>query len=274
MDFATLLPERDFDLKMRFTKGDVADFFQSRNTPPDVLEERRHLITESPEKYTAVLPEGENLLDETIRLALSLDTIEPHNFDHLSPLEKCQQLGGLWESDFLLMKPDAAGLFRLYAGCLCFASHWALTDKMARPMVEIHQPVPGLNEALGKQINGFLQKIKPDISWERDNWGLSRRPERNLHPSLDRPRLDDSVTLDEVYWRLEKQSLVALPQNGGILFGIKIVIKPLREIKDDPRARAGLFRAIDTMADDMAIYKGIKSARKRLLELLKDEEAL
>jgi len=255
---------------MRFTKGRVADFFQSQNAPPGVLAERRHFIAESPEKYTAVLPEGEDLLDETIRLARTLDTIEPHKFDHLSPLEKCQKLGELWQADFLLMKPDAAGIFRLYAGCLCFASHWALADKMGRPMVDIHQPVPGLNEALGKQINGFLEKIKPDISWERGNWGLSRSPERNLHPSLDRPRLDASVTLDEVYWRLEEQSLVALPETGGILFGIKIVIKPLREIKADPGARAGLFRALQTMSDSMANYKGIKAARKRLLELLKD----
>lgn len=135
-------------------------------------------------------------------------------------------------------------------------------------MAAIHQAVPGLNEALGRQINGFLQKIKPGISWERGNWGLSRSPERNLHPSLDLPRLDHSVSLKEVWWRLEEQSLVALPNSGGILFGIKLVIRPLTEIKKNEDARLGLIRALETMPDEMAAYKGILRARQRLLDLL------
>ncbi len=166
------------------------------------------------------------------------------------------------------MKPDDEGVFRLYGGCVCFSSHWDLREKLGLPMADIHAPVPGLNETLGRQIDGFLRRIKPGTSWERSNWGLSRTGELNLHPSRQLPRLDAGVTLDEVWFRLEEQSLVALPASGGILFGIRLVIRPLREIKADPDARQGMIRALRTMPEPMARYKGIAPARERLLELM------
>ena len=138
-------------------------------------------------------------------------------------------------------------------------------------MADIHAPVPGLNETLGRQIDGFLQRIKPDISWERANWGLCRSPELNLHPSRKLPRLDAHVTLDEVWFRLEEQSLVALPASGGILFGIRLVIRPMSEIKNVPDARQGMIRALQTMPEPMATYKGITPARGRLLELMESD---
>lgn len=258
---------------MRFEKGDIASFFRSkdRNTPE--LVERRALIESHPETYTGLRPEGHDLLEETIALAINLDTL-PEGFDSagfakLEPIKKCHLLGQLWEADYLLMKPDHEGVFRLACGCVCFPSHWDLGEKMGLPMAAIHDAVPGLNDALGRQINAFLSRIKPGISWERGNWGLSRSPESNLHPSIDLPRLDQTVSLDEVWWRLEEQSLVSLPGSGGILFGIKLVIRPLAEIKNDPQGRAGMIRALESMPEEMAAYKGIASARSRLLDLMK-----
>jgi hypothetical protein len=151
---------------------------------------------------------------------------------------------------------------------VCFSSHWDLREKLGLPMADIHAPVPGLNETLGRQIDGFLRRIKPGTSWERSNWGLTRTGELNLHPSRQLPRLDAGVTLDEAWFRLEEQSLVALPDSGGILFGIRLVIRPMREIKADPDARQGMIRALRTMPELMARYKGIAPARERLLELM------
>lgn len=270
LPLSEFLPQRDFELKMRFTKGDIASFYQSRHSDPRLLAERRHGIAQAPEKYTALVAEGEALLEETIDLALAHETIDAPCLDGPTPLARCQKLAELWEADFLLMKPDKDGTFRLRGGAVCFPSHWGLQEKMGRSMTEIHAPVPGLNETLGRQINGFLQRIKPGISWERGNWGLSRSPEFNLHPSLARPRLDASIDLADVWWRLEEQSLVALPHSQGILFGIKLVIRPLADLKADPPARAGLVRALETMSGAMAEYKGLQSARNRLLTLLSE----
>lgn len=273
MDFSEILSDKDFGLRMRFEKGDVADFFKPTESHTEVIAERRKWIANEPGKYSALLPEGVHLLDETIKLATELGTLpETASFTDLEPLEQCKRLGELWEADFLLMKPDPEGVFRLYGGCLCFPSHWDLHDKLGQPMAVIHAPVPGLNEALGRQIDGFLQRIKPGTSWERANWGLSRTPELNLHPSRNLPRLDaTTIELDDVWFRLEQQSLIALPVSGGILFGIKLLILPLHEIKADPATRQGMIRALKTMPEPMAQYKGIASARLRLIELLEND---
>jgi len=250
---------------MRFQKGDVAAFFGPGANHTSVIAERQDWIARDPKTHLALLPEGVDLLDETIAMAEALKTLPEGKFESLDPTERCRLLGELWEADFLLMKPDNEGVFRMVGGCLCFPSHWDLREKMGQSMTAIHAPIPGLNETLGRQIDGFLKRIKPGISWERFNWGLSRTPERNLHPSRELPRLDSS---GEVWWRLEEQSLVALPKSGGILFGIKIEIRPLTEIKADPKARIGMIRALKTMEESMATYKGISKARERLLQLL------
>jgi hypothetical protein len=39
-------------------------------------------------------------------------------------------------------------------------------------------------------------------------------------------------------------------------------------IKADPAARQGMIRALQTMPETMATYKGIASARERLIEML------
>jgi len=275
MEFSEILPDRDYGLQMRFEKNDIGKFFGPSKDHAAVTAERRKWMDCKPEHHLALLPEGEALLYEAIKMAADLGTFSGRDtlkqFDGLEPLARCRLLGELWEADFLLMKPDAEGAFRMVGGSLCFPSHWGLEEKMGRTMAEIHIPVPSLNETLGRQIDGFLHRIKPGISWERFNWGLSRTPELNLHPTRDIPRLDSTVTLNDVWWRLEEQSLVALPESQGVLFGIKIVVRPLAEIKADPAARHGMLRALETMPEPMATYKGIAKARERLLELMLSE---
>ncbi len=272
INLTEILSDKDFGLRMRFERDEIASFFKPTGLHTNVIAERCKWIASEPGKYSALLPEGIDLLDEAIRLAISLRTLPEsealESFEKLNPLERCQHLGKLWEADFLLMKPDEEGMFRLYGGCLCFPSHWDLHDKLGQPMSAIHAPVPGLNETLGRQIDGFLQRIKPSTSWERANWGLSRTPELNLHPSRKLPRLDSTITLDDVWFRLEQQSLVSLPASGGILFGIKLVIIPMREIKAEPATRQGMIRALQTMPESMAHYKGIATARERLIDLM------
>lgn len=271
MNLCDILSDQDFGLRMRFSKGEPADFYKPGKQHTSVIAERRKWIASDPDVHVALIPPGIGLLDETVALADSLGTIpgvSSKDFSGLDPLNRCKLLGEHWEADFLLMKPDDEGVFRLYGGCLCFPSHWDLRQKLGLSMADVHAPVPGLNETLGRQIDGFLRQIKPGISWERANWGLSRTPELNLHPARRLPRLDAGVTLDDVWFRLEEQSLVSLPASGGILFGIKLVILPMREIKHDPDTRAGMIRALRTMPEPMAAYKGIAPARERLLELM------
>ena len=127
IDLTEILADKDFGLRMRFDREEIASFFKPTISHDAVISERRAWLTCEPETHSALLTDGIDLLDETIQLAISLGTLPEseslEGFGKLNPLERCQRLGRLWEADFLLMKPDAEGVFRLYGGCLCFPSH-------------------------------------------------------------------------------------------------------------------------------------------------------
>jgi hypothetical protein len=68
---------------------------------------------------------------------------------------------------------------------------------------------------------------------------------------------------------VEYQSLVALPRTNGILFGIRLVIEPLSRLCLDAAFATGLSRALATMPDSVATYKGLQTSRQRLIDLLR-----
>jgi hypothetical protein len=253
---------------MRFQRGAVADFFNPWRQPANVLEQRRQWLREEPDAYSALLPEGEPLVEEWIERSRAWGFEAPMPRRHASAGETLRAIGEALEPDFLLLRPDDSGEMKLLGGCVCFPSSWSLEEKMGRPLDFIHRVVPGLNEQLGKPIAQFLRRMTPDIAWLRANWGLSRSAELNQHPRRALPRLDATVRPDEVWLRVEHQALVALPTSDGVLFGIRVMVHSLTEVKRDPAAARGLHRALQTMPEAMAIYKGIAPARSALLGIL------
>jgi dimethylamine monooxygenase subunit A len=262
-----LFPAGEFAFHMRFRRGEVAAFYRNTAEHADIIGERRKWLAGDAQKYAGALPESEPLLAEAGELAKSvgIDTRVGG-----TALEAMTRLGGAWEPDLLLMRSPSEGAQPvLLAGCVCFPSSWALEEKMGRGLDAIHGPVPTLNEQFANPVQQFLARMKPGISWERVNWGLSRSPELNQHPSRKLPRLDANVSAEEIWFRAEYQSLVSLPKSGGILFGIRLVIEPLTKLRSDAAFAEGLARAIGSMPNSIATYKGIATARVRLLDLLK-----
>lgn len=216
----------------------------------------------------AWLPGADELITDLIELGRQWDFL-PRTF---SPGEDMQQnavqLGELWEPDYLVLAPDSRECFRLLCGAVCFPSGWDLNEKIGHGIGTIHEAVPGLNTAIGGQVNAFLARMKPGVSWDRVNWGLSRSPELDQHPARKLRRLDDQVGIEEIFFRIEEQSLTPLPKTGGVLFGIRIVVHPLERLKQEPEAARGLAKALETMPEEVARYKGLGSARQRIMQLL------
>ncbi len=272
MNLSELFADEDHRFHMGLRRGRAAEFFQPTVRHDALVEERTHWLRNEPQTYSAFLPESEALLDECIALASDWRSLTPEQQASVTalgaPRERGLRFGEIWEPDFLLLRADAAERFQLVGGCVCFPSSWSLAEKIGKPLEFIHGPVPGLNAQLGRSIDSFLAKLTPGTAWLRHNWGLSRSQELNQHPSRPLPRLDDSVTLTEVSLRVEQQVLVALPASGGVLFGIRITMHSLAEVRRDVTTAERLARALRTMPAEVAAYKGLVTARARVAELL------
>ncbi len=260
-DWSRLFPAGDFRWHLGLGPGDVRQFFAPTTDNVALLAERAHWLADTPDEYALLTPPGEPLLTEVLDLARDWGTM-PDGHSLLA-------LGRAWEPDFVVLSLEERGPM-VEGGVVCFPTSWSLREKLGHSLTETHGPVPRLNEELAARIATALRKLAPGAAWERDNWGLVRTPDLNRHPQMQRPRLDTSVTPDQVWLRTEHQVLFKLPRTGGVLFGIRVGHWPLAEVLADRLGRSALSGALETMAEDAAEYKGLIEARPRILRWLSD----
>ena len=273
MNLSDLFPDEDYRFHMALRRGTPQEFFGRTPAHQALLTERQRWLQSEPQTYSACLPESSALVETCIALAHEWGAISEKQCVDLITLadasERCAALSKLWEPDFLLLQSDGGGPFRTLAGSVCFPSSWSLGEKIGKPIDFIHGVVPSLNMQLGGPIQTFLSRLTPGVTWLRYNLGLSRSPELNQHPQRHLPRLDEAVEVADVWLRVEHQALVALPRCGAVLFGIRVAMRSLTEVRNDSAASARLARALETMRADIAAYKGLARARQRVIGLLR-----
>lgn len=270
MNLGDLFPDEDFRFKMQFREGSLQSFYSTTPSQEAFLSEKHQLLQNRRAEVAAFLGESAPLLNETIRLLHPFIGLPAEALRAILEAPSVNDMGCLFsrycEPDFLLLNTSLDP--QLLGGCVCFPSSWNLAEKIGRPLSLIHEVVPGLNDRIGRNISTFLHRLRPGVSWERTNWGLSRVPDLNQHPSRNLPRLDSSIQLEEAWLRVEHQSLAALPQSNGILFGIRILMIPLAQAISCSTVQRGLRRAILTMPEAVAHYKNLAAARERLLQFI------
>ncbi|MFN0130607.1 MAG: heme-dependent oxidative N-demethylase subunit alpha family protein [Verrucomicrobiales bacterium] len=272
------LTDGSFRFQMALRPGEGAPFFAPTPLHGEVMGERRSLLRSRPDLYAASLPGCAHLLNATATLiarwlvqaqapAGTLPPAEPDS-NPAALHQWCADAGCVWEPDWVILQPDRDAAYRLVAGAVCFPSGWALTEKLGQPLDTIHQPVPGLNQSLGRPIHVFLARLQPGAVWWRDNWGLAADSALNHHPSLHLRSLTDDTPLTAVWLRYEEQLLTLIPESSSILFGIRVGRVRLSQILPFPEVTRRLIEALRSMPEDVAIYKGIAFARTSLLRQL------
>ncbi|MGC3969241.1 MAG: DUF3445 domain-containing protein [Pirellulales bacterium] len=268
-DWRRILPDADHRWTMGLRPSDASEFFRPRDPSGDVLRERARWLADEPHKYVVVNSEAAECLRDSSALARRLGFVVPQIAAD-DAAANAVALGCTWECDFAWLLPSDDGPHRVVGGVVCFPSSWDLREKVGRPLSEVHAPVPGLNSSLGRQIDTFLAKLVPGSAWARENWSLSRDNERNQHTSRPRCTFDGPLTLNDVWVRLEHQLLLRLPTSGGMLFGIRIELVSLSDVRRDEEAARRLSRAVATMTPEAAEYKIFAPSRERIVELLTD----
>ncbi len=271
---AELFPEGDFRFHLTLRRGEPREFFAVRDASGAVLAERARWLAESRDRYAALTPEGVPLLAEFAAMVRAWGIAPERVMERAMGtaeargVEAMAELGAVLEPDVIFLSRDEAGRFRLRGGALCFPTGWTLEEKLGHTLDFIHGVVPGLNDALGSPIQQFLSRLKPGVAFYRDNWGLAATDELNLHPARGLAPPGGPTTPERLWLRVEHQALVALPQTGGVVFGLRIALHRLDAVARDPGAAAGLKRALLTMPSAVANYKRLERVSNQVVSWL------
>lgn len=168
--------------------------------------------------------------------------------------------GRLAQEDLCLMAPGEAG-YELVAASLCFPTRWRLSDKIGRPMLAIHGPVPDYAKRLGKPVDRFLDHLKADKPVMRVNWAILDDPALFQPGGHYKHGGGEHVTAEnageKLYIRVERQTLRRMEPSGNILFTIKIHSDPLSCLDARPDLARALGDTISQVQDGMREYKSV-----------------
>jgi len=145
----------------------------------------------------------------------------------------------------------------LTSACVCFPSRWSLASKIGTSMDAIHAPIPLYDSKLARPVNLFFDRLTPGKPVWRLNWSVLDTDELSLTDPAER-RADSGVTsIDDLWFRVERQTLRRLPHSGAVIFTIRTYVDHLSAILEgDPHRREALRIAFETIDPETAVYKG------------------
>ena len=151
------------------------------------------------------------------------------------------------------------GFWVMVACAVAFPTSWDVQSKFGKSLDEIHEPVPRYSKDLSKSMNVFFDRLRAEAPVWRSNRTLSDRSSLRLEPYTRTQEAQTEITSDnvgdKVFLRVEYQTLRKFPMSDSVLFTIRILQQPLRELLDEPVALRSLVRGLARMPPDIAAYK-------------------
>lgn len=171
------------------------------------------------------------------------------------------------QEDLCLMERRGAS-WVLTAGSVCFPTRWDLPSKLGCSLAEIHAPVPGYPTALAARVDRFFDRMTPGALAHRLNWSLVGESSRRLDSHRQAPVVMPTNPADDLFLRVERQTLRRLDRQDAIVFGIRIHVWPLGEVLPElPVDR--LASDIETMPIEVARYKNLDTLRPGIVDWLR-----
>ncbi len=152
------------------------------------------------------------------------------------------------QEDICILQADK-NQYRLTAASVCSPSNWALEEKIGRTVDEIHDPVPGYQDILAQRVNRLLSGLKAEKPMLRFNWSLQPGNELLWRNDLEAANGDTNT-----YWRVERQTLVKLPETDAVAFGIRIFLHPLDELG---QGKSDIEKVASRLPQSEKTYKGL-----------------
>ena len=259
----TAAPDRLLRRPLPFAQGGARHRVGARNEPmtawlelagDDVagqLDEKQRLFDQHHDCVLKSLPGSEEACAEVLEAVRTAGVPLP-SAPAAHPLEL---VGRAVPEDLCVHLPGPDGRLLLVAGCVCFPNKWLLADKIGRPVVAIHEPVPGYEPQLGVPVDRLMERLTPDRLLVRANWGITDGGAL-FAPGPRHAETPESADLSEQFWlRIERQTVRRLPRTGAVIFTIRTLHAPLAVLSTDREAAALLARAMLQLPDQLADYK-------------------
>ena len=252
---------------------DLQNWFEFDDYYAEEIAEKIRLDAANAEVF-AQLPEGKLGVDEFLDLATeNLHTFHPERF---KPFNSLLEISKVVQEDICIMT-NIEGKWILTAAVLYAPSRWKLFDKIGKSLEGIHQPVPGYQEQIGNAVEVTFDKLTADRSMWRANWTLLDNATRfqPTPPSAENQLKIEGANLDEqIFFRVERQTLRKMPESGDIVFTIRTYVTPLGSVLQEIETPEKLLEAIKTMEPEHVAYKGWNALKPALIaHLERDKEA-
>ncbi|WP_341889274.1 heme-dependent oxidative N-demethylase subunit alpha family protein [Variovorax sp. YR752] len=155
---------------------------------------------------------------------------------------------------------------------VCLPSHWAPQDKVGRHFAEVHAPVAD-NRLLLTASDHLARLVTGTQRWERFVWTITPEPRLDMHPRrVPPPRWPADADADALAamanFRTERQTFIPLPEARQAIFTIHVESRPLANAVATPAQAETVHAALASMSEAVLAYRGLTSARDRLLEWL------
>ncbi|GAB4045450.1 heme-dependent oxidative N-demethylase family protein [Spirosoma litoris] len=191
------------------------------------------------------------------------------------PVDPLDWVGRQIQEDLLLLAGNEA---RLVSGQLCFANDWCLDEKLGLPFWQIHTPIVPIVEPMMRAAQMLMERLPVGRPIWRLNWSvkvsdqldMTSRHTATMHQLLtDRlPYLTPDTIGDQLYVRVERQTLTRLPRSGAILFGIHTYQNLLANEARNPEQAARMAQVFSTTPSAMLAYKSMTPFMPELIAYL------
>lgn len=196
-------------------------------------------------------------------------------------------IGNLLQDDIAILTEDSNGNYNFTAGSILLAGSWRFKDKFNKSISSIHSDskVPKYHSNLQNSMNKFFYRLKPESPMVRYNYGFQM--DDNLpwaYSSLGDEDSDSgwrfqtgeakAISIDDIYYRSERQSLRRLPKSGVIVFTIRAYFLPLVEICKEPFVPQRLLNGVLNWDEESKEYKGFEKYKDIVIPYLTKQAEL
>ncbi|KAG5665540.1 hypothetical protein KAF25_009665 [Fusarium avenaceum] len=262
---------KDIDAHVQYVDNAV-----TRDACFEVLEELTAYLTA---RYPKIFQLNDSILHNTL-------TGEAFNYPASNPKEAMATAAKLVQDDLVIMVEEEDGEYHLDAGAVCLPGFWRLSEKfrMSLDTLHIEAKVPHYQAKLQKSMNRFFKGMLPEKAVVRNNffiqlddglhWSHRMGDQSSNEVASWETANNEGLTIDDLYFRSERQSLRRLPRSKALLFTVRTYFEPITTIAQEPHVPGRLAEAIDNWDEEHSTYKGKHNWADILLPYLHEQDEL